>query len=255
MNLLKEDCALITYFNYTKRDGLFRMADGDRPLAVLDLTFCIEGEMHYIYNGKHIRLHSGDGIFMCPGSFRERFETNVPTLYASFNLIVGFDMEFEIDGYLPNIVNSNTLYLLDMFKKDFATVSPYRDQKCLSTFNYIYNQICETLCNTENPHVKAIKQYISENLAGNLSLSILSEQVHLAPQYICALFKKETGMTITQYILKTRIDAAKMMIIATNDTIFKIAEHCGFTDYCYFSHVFKKFTGVSARQYRSNLMK
>ena len=43
---------------------------------------------------------------------------------------------------------------------------------------------------------------------------------------------------------------AKRSIIATSDSISSIAEACGFNDYCYFSHAFKKITGVSANQYR-----
>ena len=255
MKYLNPDNVTITYFNFTKRCGPFKMTDGDHPMKILDLTLCIEGTMHYLYNGEHITLNAGDGILILPGSFRERFESDIPTLYASFNLAFDYDEQFEIEGHLPGVVNSNILYLLELFKKDFVTVSSKKDEKCLSIFNYIYNHIYETVRITEKPHIKAIKQYISDNLAGDLSLSLLSEHVHLAPQYICSLFKKETGMTITQFILKSRIDHAKMLISATNESILDIAEGCGFSDYCYFSHSFKKLTGVSARQYRANLMK
>lgn len=252
MSFLKIDGINMTYFNYYKRDGCFRISDGDHPMELLDLTLCIEGEMHYIYNGEHITLHSGDGILIIPGSYRERLESDVPTLYASTNLVFNEKMEFEIEGYLPGVVNSSILYMLDLLKKDFVTVSPNREEKCLSAFSYIYNQVTETVCNDENPHVKAIKQFISDNLPSDLSLSKIAEHVHLAPQYVCSLFKKETGMTITQYSVNSRIDRAKMLISATNISIAKIAEGCGFSDYCYFSHTFKKITGVSARQYRAN---
>lgn len=255
MKLLNTDNVEITYFNYRKRDCAFRMSDGDHPMSILDLTLCVEGQMHYLYNGEHITLNAGDGILILPGSYRERYETNTPTLYASINLLFDREEDFEIEGYLPNVVNSDIIYLLDMFKKDFAIVSSRKDDKCLSIFNYIYSSIYENVCNKENPHVKAIKQYISDNLPDDLSLATLADYVHLAPQYVCTLFKKETGMTLTQFILKSRIDHAKMLISATSESILNIAEGCGFSDYCYFSHTFKKITGVSARQYRANLKK
>lgn len=250
MNLLNNKGAEISYFNYAKRVGGFFMPKNEKALTVLDLTFCIEGEMHYVYNGDHIILHPGDGIMMLPGSFRERYESDIPIRYASINLIFDDEQKFEFDGYLPGILTSDILFMLDLMKKDFTTVSPRREQKCLSSFIYIYNHIFDTLCNIENHHIRALKQYISDNLCNDIALSDLAEHVHLAPQYICSLFKKETGMTITQFILKQRIDKAKMMIITTNDPVQLIAEKSGFTDYCYFSHAFKKVTGISPRRFR-----
>lgn len=254
MNLIKTDGIAMNYFNYQKRDVVFPIPDKDRPLTILDLTFCIEGEMHYWYNGESITLHAGDGILLLPGSYRERYETPNPgALYASINLFIEdrHEFEFEIEGYLPNVVNSNILFLLDILKKEYPVVTDKREEKILSLFSYIYNNVYETICNTENPHVKAIKQYIFDNLTEELSLEKIANHVHLAPQYICTLFKKEVGTTIMQFILKSRIEHAKMAIIATTEPISKIAEGCGFDDYCYFSHVFKKITGVSARQYRA----
>jgi len=252
VNLLNIEGVEISYFNYAKRIGGFFMPLNERPLTVLDLTFCIEGEMHYIYNGDHIILHPDDGILMLPGSFRERYESDIPIRYASINLIFENEQVFDFDGYLPKVVNSDILFMLDLMKKDFATVSPCRKQKGLSSFSYIYNHIFDNLCNVENSHIRALKQYIADNLCNNITLSELANHVHLAPQYISLLFKKETGLTITQFILNRRIDKAKMMIITTNDPVQVIAEKSGFTDYCYFSHAFKKVTGISPRQFRSD---
>lgn len=250
MNIVNLEGVEMNYFNYVKRDVVNAIPSKDVPIPVLDLTLCVEGEMHYWYNGEDITLRPGDGILILPGSYRERFETTTPTLYASINLIINREETFEYEGYLPKVITSDILYLLDILKRDYHNVSDRNRQKCLSVFSYIYNSIFETVCNTENNHVRAMRQYIFDNLSGDLTLEKIAGHVHLAPQYICTLFKKETGMTIMQFILKTRIDHAKTGIVATNDPISKIAESCGFDDYCYFSHVFKKMTGMSARQYR-----
>ena len=250
MELVKNKGVAVCYFSYVKREKVPQLHSSDRPTPVLDLTFCIEGEMHYNLNGESIILHSGDAILIPPGSIRERFETDIPTRYASVNLIFDHEIKPEMTGFLPACIDSNVLYLLDLFKKDFATVSERKNEKCLATFSYIYNYILENVCSTENPHVTAIKQYIFDNLSGDLSLEKIACHVHLAPQYICTLFKKQTDITITKFILEARIDLAKMLIVSTADPIFEIAESCGFTDYCYFSHTFKKLTGISAAGYR-----
>ncbi len=249
MRFINED-AKIFYFNYEKREKVSLLDKSTSPLLYLDLTICVEGEMHYIYNNEHITLRAGDGILMLPGSYRERLETNSPAYYASFNVLPGEDAEFDFDGYLPQCVNSGILYMLDRFKHDYNMVSGQKVQKCLSIFSYIYYQIYEKMCYRENPHITGIKQYIFDRLGNNLTLEAIANHVHLAPQYACTVFKKETGQTITQFILEQRIDLAKRMIITLNEPISKIAERCGFEDYCYFSHTFKKITGISAAEYR-----
>lgn len=252
MDLIKTSGVSMNYFSYARKDYVYPLSGKDYPMTVLDLTLCVEGELYYRYNGENITLHPGDGILIIPGSHRERLETASPgALYASINLVFDYDEEFEIQGYLPGVLNSDILFMLDLLKKEYPTFSEKRNEKCLAIFEYIYKSICETVCNTENPHVKSIKQYIFDNLTGELSLDTIANHVHLAPQYICSLFKKQTGTTIMQFILNARIDMAKTAIIATNESISKIAEGCGFDDYCYFSHVFKKINGISARQYRN----
>lgn len=250
MNLIRTDGIEMEYFNYLRRDVVFPIPTRDAPF--IDLTLCVEGEMHYLYKGETITLRAGDGILIAPGAIFERFETPHPgALYASINIFSEENMELEIDGYLPNVVNNDIMFLLDILKKEYPVVSEKRPEKNLSLFNYIYNNIVETICNNENPHVKRIKQYIFDNLEEDMTLEKIASHVHLAPQYICTLFKKEVGTTIMQFILKARIEQAKKAIIATNEPISRIAEGCGFDDYCYFSHVFKKITGVSARQFRA----
>ena len=255
MNLIKIEGAAVCYFNYIKREKMPGLYSDGIPTHVLDLTFCIEGEMHYILDGKNICLHSGDAILIPPGSVRDRLETDIPTLYASINLVFDHEIHPAMKGLLASCIDSNILYLLNLFEKDFSTFSERKNEKCLSAFSYIYNYICEMVCSAENSHVKAIKQYISDNLTSELTLDAIANHVHLAPQYVCSLFKKETGMTVTGFILKSRIDLAKMLILATNESICKISESCGFTDYCYFSHAFKKITGISARQYKADRAK
>lgn len=249
MNLVNEG-ARIFYFNYGKREKVAPLNNDTTPLIYLDLTICVEGEMHYIYNDEHITLYSGDGILMPPSSYRKRLETNSPAYYASFNILFDEDTEFEFDGYLPQCVDSGILYMLDRFKHDYNMVSGQKSQKCLSIFSYIYHRIFEKMCYKENPHVTGIKQYIFDHLGDSLTLEAIANHVHLAPQYACTVFKKETGTTITQFIISQRIDLAKRMIMTRNDPIGKIAEQCGFDDYCYFSHTFKRITGISAAEYR-----
>lgn len=250
MQFVKTDGIKILMFSYQKKKIVEYLPKTTLPY--MDLTLCIEGEMHYYIDGKYVVLHSGDAILFPQGSVRERLASREKALYASFNIQFSEKLEFDLCGYLPKCVNSDIVYLTEVFKKDFATVSSKKKEKCLSAFAYIYYLLCERASDDENPHVRAVKQYISDNLSQKITLTELSERVHLAPQYLCLLFKKQTGLTVTSFITRERIDLAKRLIVTSDEPIFKIAERCGFPDYNHFSHTFKAVTGISAQNYRKS---
>lgn len=253
VNVMKTGEAIVVYFNYDKKDSVAAMNPGGYVLNFTDLTICVEGKMEYLLNGNPITLGSGDAIMFHQGDTIERFYTDVPTTYASINVRFDYNPEIQISGYLPNCVNSDILYFLECFKRDFKTNSPKRRQKCLSLFSYICNNIHDTVSDKENPRVREIKQYIFDNLSGDLSLEAISGEVHLTPQYMCTLFKKHTGITVVNFILNERIELAKRFIVSLDEPISKISVMCGFDDYYYFSHTFKKITGVSASSYRKSI--
>ena len=199
----------------------------ERELPYLDLTFCMEGELHYYFNHKHLILHAGDAILFPPGSIRQRLGTDKPTSYTSFNVQFPDDTEFLVTGLIPKAIRSNTLQYLETFQKDFSSVSTYSKEKCTLTFLYIYLQIIEKVRDTENPHVQAIKQYVVDHLHSEILLESIAKKVHLAPHYCCTLFKKCTGMTIMQYVISQRIDYAKRLIIATDWSLSNIAAQSG----------------------------
>ena len=102
----------------------------------------------------------------------------------------------------------------------------------------------------ENENVHTIKRYIREHLSCDIRLEDIAKAVHLHPAYCCSLFKKETGVTIIEYINTSRIELAKKFLRSADVVIGDIPELCGFTNYKYFARVFKKSTGLSPSAYR-----
>lgn len=93
--------------------------------------------------------------------------------------------------------------------------------------------------------------YLQEHYSEPLSLKRLSEMVFLSPNYICTLFKEETGQTISDYLTSLRIDHAKRLLAENGIKVYEVAHAVGYTDSRYFNKVFKKFTGVNLSEYRS----
>lgn len=96
---------------------------------------------------------------------------------------------------------------------------------------------------------KAI-EYINSNIFTELDIGKICENVHISKYYFCRKFKENTGMTVMEYILKTRIVMAKTMLLKEDISVTEISNRCGFSSISYFSRVFKKETGLTPLKYR-----
>lgn len=95
-----------------------------------------------------------------------------------------------------------------------------------------------------------IQEYISSHYTQQLTLSQIAAQFYISPHYLSRLFKKTTGLSLTEYINSVRLVAAKNLLENSNHKIANIGEEVGFTTTTHFSRVFKEGTGLSPQQYR-----
>lgn len=105
--------------------------------------------------------------------------------------------------------------------------------------------------NVVSPHcVKAI-DYIHDHLHDNITLPDIADFVGLDETYMSKLFKKETGQTISVYISRKRVEAAKNMLMYSDFSCAEIAQYLHFSSSSHFGSVFKKMEGMTPLQYRS----
>ena len=97
--------------------------------------------------------------------------------------------------------------------------------------------------------------YIDFHYIEELSLGILAQKHSVSASYLSGLFKKETDMTITDYINTTRIRQALILLNTTSLSVGAIASRCGFPDSNYFTRTFKKHQGITPRAYRESIGK
>jgi len=98
--------------------------------------------------------------------------------------------------------------------------------------------------------VATVKNYIRSHLDENLTRESLAAMVYLTPDYLSHLFKRETGFSLTNYIIYERIEEAKRLLAGTGQSIGDIATRCGFQNISYFSKQFKRFAGMTPREFR-----
>ena len=91
--------------------------------------------------------------------------------------------------------------------------------------------------------------YINEHYTQDISLTQMGEELHLNNNYLSQIFKRETGITFSKYIVNLRIEKAKELLATGNYSIGKTAQEVGFNDYFYFLKTFKRITGMTPRQY------
>ncbi len=98
--------------------------------------------------------------------------------------------------------------------------------------------------------VKQIILNIEYDLTADLSLKKLSTMLSLNPSYLSALFRKETGLTLTEFVTRKRIEHAADLLSSTGLQIQTVAQQCGILDVNYFTKTFKKIHGVTPSEYR-----
>jgi len=77
----------------------------------------------------------------------------------------------------------------------------------------------------------------------------LLDHIHINPSYLSRKFKTETGMTISEFTNRKRVEEAKLYLQRDNISITDVAFMVGFNDVNYFTKVFKKYTSVTPSQF------
>lgn len=98
--------------------------------------------------------------------------------------------------------------------------------------------------------ISQILTYINDNISHKITLDDLCEYVHCNKYYLCHLFKKETNMTVNEYIILQRVALAKKMLLYTDKPMSDIALECGVGNFSYFGKIFKSNEGIAPREFR-----
>jgi AraC-like DNA-binding protein len=101
--------------------------------------------------------------------------------------------------------------------------------------------------------VASAKQFIQTHAEEPLSLAQVVRHVNVSRFYFCKLFKKATGMTLTEYVSRVRIEKAKTLLMNRSLRISEIVFAAGFGSIPQFNSVFKRLVGIPPTEYRESL--
>lgn len=105
---------------------------------------------------------------------------------------------------------------------------------------------------TIDPRISKVLGDLDQHFTTQLNLDDLSHRHYMDKYYLCHLFKKNTGFSISEYLQSKRIQLAKQLI-AQGHPISEVSLRCGFEDYSNFYKTFRKLVKMSPKAYRGSL--
>ena len=182
--------------------------------------------------------------------FARHFRRRYPKVLLHPERILTEDNGLICSGAVSAFYNLG-LHIIENF------ASPELASQCAKIFLVDTNRVSQasyTIFNTPKGHgddgVLKAQQWMEAHLAENMSMENLAGQVGISPRHFIRRFKKATGDSPLQYLQQIRIEKAKKIMESRADTVEEITRAIGYENSSTFRKVFKKFNGLSPREYR-----
>ena len=149
-------------------------------------------------------------------------------------------------------------YPADLLLEKLETL--LEDEYCAdSIIGQIMNIIAQVLKDSQalesDNLIFAVQNFVEENYASKITLDDISEKFWISKQHLLKLYKQQFGTTPYAHMMDLKIDKAKLLLIEDRMKVVEIAELLNFTDESHFSRNFKKYTGLSPREFKNQYKK
>lgn len=152
--------------------------------------------------------------------------------------------------------NKDLTYLHDEFAKKLEGQLDEVDLKLLGhdLIEAYSNSLLDAISFSKNEIIDKAIKIINEEYNKGLGLEDLANKLHLSKNYLCSLFKEETGFTFCQYLNTLKTNKAKKLLLEDKKTLEYISYECGFSSQPHFTMTFKKYTGKTPKEYKLSLL-
>ncbi|MGI8384347.1 response regulator transcription factor [Robertmurraya sp. P23] len=177
---------------------------------------------------------------------------NVRSPFTTYYFLMDFTI--TISHYLKEIEmdNLDVMQKINQLSMKSSWIRKY--DEVLTYIEEILNLVISTRDITKkySSPVQLAVDYINEYFSDSqLSLQTVADAVNISASYLSHMFSQETGKTLIEYLTYTRIDYAKNLLNTTNNKTYEIAQQVGYSDSHYFCKTFKKVTGLTTKQFKS----
>mgnify|MGYP001660956707 CR=1 FL=1 len=187
-----------------------------------------------------------------------------------FENIEDIKKESSIEDMKRQIENLNTFlytYFLITYNKDLSYIHDnfterlediYEEEAIKNLAKDLIesysNSLLDSLSFSKNDLIDKALKIINKEYMKGLTLEDLAKKLHLSKNYLCSLFKEETGFTFCQYLNTLKTNKAKKLLTEDKKTLEYISYECGFSSQAHFTMTFKKYTGKTPKEYKLSLM-
>lgn len=149
-----------------------------------------------------------------------------------------------------HITNEDSFFL--HFSEDIQNCSQLSEIISLLQHHIIrlFDEYCKEKRNAELRPIQTAKDYIKSHISETITLKDICAKINFNEAYFSSMFKKETGMNFSKYLIHARIEAAKDLLKSSDDKIEIIAKNVGYNDLKTFNKNFSKYTGLKPSEYR-----
>ena len=223
------------------------------------IMITLKGELFVEQNDKILTLKSGEGVIMDLMT-KHKYYVNKKTgakfvwLHFRGKPCDSIMEKLSYDKKLPFLFSDNNMR--QRIYNCFQTVSEEEYEYKISSIIYELVVNISKMAYSENSDnfLKKLNNYIEKNIFSDINLDDFAKSQHLSKYYFCRYFKGQTNMTPMNYVGMKKIEAAKMLLVTSNDKIDAISNELGFTDRSHFSKTFKKYTGKTPVEYRNEYL-
>ena len=180
----------------------------------------------------------------------------VAFLIAETGILEGRNKDMPYNKALELSSNSLNTELLKKGAEKLAFYTKEKEEAVLRLLKGIVSEIennnylIENNIDKDSLLTDMVLSYIQRNYNRKISLDEISNNLHYSKVKITQTFRKKYGKTINDTIIEYRMNAALKKLEENNETINEIAYLCGFSDEAYFSNSFRKFYGISPKEWR-----
>ncbi len=240
--------------HYYCTDNYYIKRESYEPLLIV---FVREGKFHIEYRDYNFDAEKGDIVLL---------DCREPHYYHAYNGLEFLYMHFDgsnaheicqhiLDENGPlirqesNVLIGNLLYNMVNFYENNGIETMFQSSmRIYHIFEYLLSPPEKDVQN-DTP-LENVLHYIHSNMEKNLSLEELSEVANLSPYYFAHRFKQQTGFSPMEYVINTRLNHAKVLLVRTNKSIAEISYEVGYSSSGSLINIFVKRIGMSPSQYR-----